>query len=179
MRLEKGSVKFRIKLVTLISILLAVNTSLFAGGKFSLTGGWGNYNMVNVGTQWNFTERSSLSTFVGSSLGWNGNTGWATGLSFEQVFLKSIIHWKIKPGYSLGTIYWTQNDELYYFETFSFPAMVILAYPISSKISIHAEGGGIMNAVQTSDRKQNVEAGYPSRFNGAIRLSLIYKLGKK
>jgi len=179
MGLERISIRFWMKLVASLIIVLGVNTNLFAEGKFSLTGGWGNYNMVNVGTQWNFSERSCLSVFAGSSLGWNGNTGWATGLSFEQVFLKSIIHWKLKPGYSLGTMYWTQNDELYYFETLSFPAMAILAYPISPKISIHAEGGGILNAVQTSDRKQNVEAGYPSRINGAIRLSIIYKLGKK
>lgn len=167
------------KLVASIILLLAVNPSLSAGGKFSLTGGWGNYNLVNVGAQWNYSERSSITAFGGSSLGYNGNTGWTTGLSFEQVFLKSIIHYKIKPGYSVGAMFWTQNDELYYFETISFPIMAILAYPISSRISIHAEGGAILNSVQTSDRKQNVESGYPSRFNGAVRLSIIYKLGKK
>jgi len=57
--------------------------------------------------------------------------------------------------------------------------MAILKYPISQRISIHAEGGGIFNSVQTADRKQNVEAGYPSRINGAVRLSIIYNFGKK
>jgi hypothetical protein len=167
------------KLSVMLIFWVMYNSFGHAQGKFSVTAGWGNYNMVNAGTQWNFSERSCLSTFLGSSLGWNGNTGWATGLSFEQVFLKSIIRWKIKPGYSVGTMFWTQNDEFYYFETLSFPVMAILAYPISPKISIHAEGGGILNSVLTSDRKQNVEAGYPSRMNGAVRLSIIYKLGKR
>jgi hypothetical protein len=145
---------------------------------FSLTAGWGIYELFNLGGQWNFAKRSSLSAFAGSNLGLNDKKQWSAGLYFDQVFLKSII-WKLKPGYSLGTIYWTQDDELYYFQTLSFPFMAMLAYPVSPLFTIRAEGGVILSSVLVADRKQNVQSGYPDRFNGNFRLNLIYKLGKK
>jgi len=159
-------------------VLIAFGSSSYAGGHFSATTGWGNYNLANVGAQWNYSEKSSLSAFYGSNFRLGDSFSWATGLSHEHVFQKSILRWKIKPGYSIGTIYWIQDDDLYYFETLSFPAMAMIAYPLNSKISLHIEGGGIYNAVLVSDRKQNVEAGYPLRFNGIYRISLIFNLNK-
>ena len=94
------------------------------------------------------------------------------------MFLKPII-WKLKPGYVLGTIYWTQDDELYFFKTLSFPFMALLAYPVSPGLTIRAEGGIILSSVLETDRKQNVQSGYPDRYNGNFRLNVVYKLGKK
>jgi hypothetical protein len=116
--------------------------------------------------------------FAGSNLGLNDKKQWSAGLYFDQVFLKSIF-WKLKPGYSFGAIFWTQDDELYLFQTLSFPFMVLLAYPVSPYLTIRAEGGVIFSSVLVSDRKQNVQSGYPDRFNGNFRLNFIYKLGKK
>ena len=145
---------------------------------FSLTAGLGLYELLNLGGQWNFAKRSSLSVFAGSNIGLNDKKLWSVGIYFDQVFLKSIV-WKLKPGYSLGTIYWTQDDELYFFQTLSFPFMALLAYPVSPFLTIRAEGGVIFSSVLVADRKQNVQSGYPDRFNGNFRLNLIYKLGKK
>lgn len=145
---------------------------------FSLTAGWGLYELLNIGGQWNFAKRSSLSVFAGSNFGLNDKKQWSAGLYFDQVFLKSII-WKLKPGYSLGTTFWTQDDELYFFQTLSIPFMALLAYPVSPFFTIRAEGGVIFSSVLVADRKQNVQSGYPDRFNGNFRLNLIYKLGKK
>jgi len=116
--------------------------------------------------------------FAGSNFGLNDKKEWSGGIYFDQEFLKPII-WKLKPGYSLGAIYWTQDDELYLFQTVSFPFMALLAYPVSPILTIRAEGGVIYSSVLVADRKQNVESGYPDRFNGNVRLNLIYKLGKK
>jgi hypothetical protein len=159
-------------------LLMAGNTFLSAQSKFSLTGGWGYYELINIGVQWNINEISSLSLYGGTNLFISDNRSWTAGLSFDQTFKRPIV-WKLKPGYSLGLLYWTSDDDLYYFRNISFPAMALLAYPLSRSLTVKAEGGVIFTSVLESDRKQNVEAGYPQRFNGNVRLSIIYKLGVK
>jgi hypothetical protein len=145
---------------------------------FSLTAGLGKYEMLNLGAQWNFAKRSSFSIFGGSNLGVSNETSWSAGISYDEVFLKPR-NWKLKPGYSLGAIYWTNDDELYLFRSVSFPIMALVAYPISPSLTIRLEGGAVFSAVLESDRKQNVESGYPDRHNGNIRINLIYKLKRK
>jgi hypothetical protein len=144
-------------------------------GKFSLSAGWGYYEATNIGAQWNISKVSSLSLYGGTNFGVNYSKIWTAGLSFSQTFEKPIV-WKLKPGYSVGLLYWTSDDELYYFKNLSFPLMIGLTYPVSEKLSVRAEGGAIFTSVMQSDRKQNVEAGYPDRHNGNVRFSVIYKL---
>jgi hypothetical protein len=158
--------------------LLTGSYDLSAQSKFSATAGWGYYELVNIGAQWNMTQIASLSMYGGANLGSKEKQQWSAGLSFDQTFLKTII-WKLKPGYSIGAMYWTSDDDLYYFKSMAFPFMALLAYPLSGTLSARVEGGLVFNAVLQSDRKQNIEAGYPDRFNGNFRLSIIYKFGKK
>jgi hypothetical protein len=162
----------------LLVFLFAGSTFLSAQSKFSATAGWGYYELVNIGAQWNISEISSLSLYGGTNLGRSDTKYWAAGLSFDQTFRKPVV-WKLKPGYSLGALYWTSNDDLYNFKNMAFPFMALLAYPISSSISARVEGGVLFNAILQSDRKQNVEAGYPDRFNGNVRFTIIYKIGVK
>jgi hypothetical protein len=169
---------YNLKLSLFFILFFTGNGLICAQNKFSLSGGWGYYERINIGAQWNFSNVSSLSLYGGSNFGLNDNTAWTAGLSFDQIFQKPII-WKLKPGYSLGLLYWTSDDDLYYFKNMSFPVMALLSYPISDKVYLRAEGGIIFTAVIQSDRKQNVEAGYPDRFNGNVKLSIIYKLGIK
>ena len=165
--------------VCLFLILLpvwSINTS--SQSKFSATAGWGYYELVNIGAQWNITQISSLSAYAGGNMGPKEKQLWSAGLSFDQTFLKAIV-WKLRPGYSLGMLYWTSNDDLYTFKNLAFPFMALLAYPISNAVIVKAEGGMILNAVLESERKQNVEAGFPDRVNGNVKLSIIYKFGVK
>jgi hypothetical protein len=161
-----------------LTLLLFGSQFLSAQGKFSATAGWGYYELVNIGAQWNMTQISSLSLYAGGNMGPKEKQQWSAGLSFDQTYRKPIV-WKIKPGWSVGTLYWTSNDDLYYFKNLAFPFMALLAWPASSSLSLRAEGGILFNAVLQSDRKQNVEAGYPDRFNGNVRFSIIYKFGTK
>lgn len=171
---ERHNLKFFLFFI----LFFSGNGLISAQSKFSLSGGWGYYELANIGAQWNFSKVSSMSVYGGTNFGLNNKTEWSAGLSFDQTFLKPII-WKLKPGYSLGLLYWTSDDELYYFKNMAFPFMALLSYPVSASVSLRAEGGMIINAILQSDRKQNVEAGYPDRFNGNVKLSIIYKLGVK
>jgi hypothetical protein len=162
----------------LVTLLFLCSNFLSAQNKFSFTAGWGYYELSNIGARWNFSEISSLWLYGGTNFGLNDKTLWSAGLTFDQTSTEPFF-WNLKPGYSFGALYWSSDDELYYFRTLSFPVMILLAYPISESFVVRAEGGGLFNAVLQSDRKQNVEAGYPSRINGNFRLSLIYKLGVK
>jgi hypothetical protein len=56
--------------------------------------------------------------------------------------------------------------------------MAGLSYPVTPKFTIRAEGGVVFSSVLVSDRKQNVESGYPDRHNRNFRINLIYKFGK-
>jgi hypothetical protein len=167
-----------LKSCLLFILLFSTGNYLVAQSKFSLTGGWGYYEQINIGAQWNISKISSLSLYGGTNLIINETKVWTAGLSFDQTFQKPVV-WKLQPGYSLGILFWTSNDDLYYFKNISYPIMAILAYPVSRTVMIKAEGGILLTKVLLSDRKQNVEAGYPQRFNGNVRLSLIYKLGVK
>lgn len=147
-----------------------------AQNKFSISGGWGYYERVNIGAHWNFSGSSSVSLHGGSSFRFKDNTAYSAGLSFNQTFQKPVF-WNLKPGYSMGLLSWTNEDDLYYFKSLSFPFMSHLDYPVSKLISARVEGGVIFNMVTESDRKQNVEAGYPLRLNANMRVKLIYKIG--
>lgn len=161
-----------------VILFFVTNNSLLAQDKFSLTAGWGKYELANMGIQWNYSKKSSLSAYAGTNFGLNNNTSWAFGLTFDQVYLKPV-NWKIKPGYSIGAILWTRDDELYYFKTLSLPIMALLSYPISPKLIARVESGIVISKVSESDRKQNVEAGFPKRTDVNLRLNIIYKLRKK
>jgi hypothetical protein len=163
----------------LLEILLVLSCNfLSAQSKFSLTEGWGYYELSNIGVRWNFSETSSLWLYGGTNFGFNDQTLWSAGLTFDQTAPKPLFR-KMKPGYSFGVLYWSSNDDLYYFKTISFPVMLHLLYPISKSYSLRIDGGGIFNAVLISDRRQNVEAGYPSRINGNVRVTFIFNLGAK
>ena len=159
-------------------LLLVCGNTLSAQGKFSVSAGWGYYELTNIGARWNVSELSSLSVFAGTNFGMNDKKLLATGLSYDHTFRNAHI-WKLRPGYSLGACYWTSDDDLYYFSSIAFPAMVMMTFPVSQSILLRVEGGGVLNAVLTSERKQNVEAGFPARGNGNVRLSVIYKFGAK
>src|SRR6187551_1296162 len=167
----------RYLLTALIVVITIFNQKIYAQGtqstkrsRFSVTGGWGYYELANVGVQWNYSTRSSISIYGGSNLGLNQNTTWSLGLSFDQVFFKPT-DWKIKPGYSVSALYWTNENDLYYFKTISFPIMMLWAYPLSPSLTVRLEGGLVISSTLESDRKQNVEAGYPDRFNGNLRIN--------
>ncbi len=160
-----------------VVLFMLVTSNLYAQKEFSLTAGWGKYELTNIGVQWNCSENYSLSVYTGTNFGLNDNTSWSAGLSFDHVFRKPV-NWKVKPGYSLGTVFWTHNDDLYLFKTMSFPIMPLLEYPVTSALKVRAEGGIIFSAVIQSDRKQNVTAGYPKRVDGNFAIKLIYKFNR-
>lgn len=166
------------RLCFLVVVFFLCSSHLSAQSKFSLTEGWGYYELSNIGVRWNFSDISSLWLYGGTNFGFNDKTLWSAGLTFDQTAPKPLF-WKLRPGYSLGVLYWSSDDDLYYFKTMSFPVMVHLLYPISNKYSLRVDGGGIFNAVLQSDRKQNVEAGYPSRVNGNVRVTFIFNPGAK
>ena len=155
--------------------MILFNNKLFAQNGISLIGGIDYYQLANVGAQWNYSKRSSLELSVGSNFNVNKNTAWAYSLSFNQVFLKPN-NWKVKPGYSIGSIFWTHNDDAYYFNNLSLPIMGLLSYPISSSLMIRIEGGIIFTKVLQSERKQNVIAGFPQRINENFGVKFIYKI---
>ena len=158
-------------------IFFLSSTTLFAQKGFGLRAGIGNYDLTNVGIQYQVSKRSSFEIFGGTNLGLNNRTQWATGLYFNQVFLKPIV-WGVRPGYSLGGLYWTWEDDYYNFRTMSAPFMALLVYNISPNLMVRAENGVTFGIALESTRKQNVKAGFPDRINYAGGLTFIYKINR-
>jgi len=156
-------------------IFLLISNTIWAQKGLGLRAGIGNYDLSNIGIQYQVSKRSSFEVVGGTNLGLNNRTQWATGLYFNQVFLKPIV-WEIRPGYSLGGLYWTWKDDLYNFRTMSAPFMVLLVYNISPNLSVRAENGVAFSIVLESTRKQNVKAGFPDRIRYAGGLTFIYKI---
>jgi hypothetical protein len=163
-------------MVLTLSALAVYN--LNAQEKFSLSGGWGYYELVNLGLHWNISETSSIRASAGTNFNFSDEKEFSAGLSFEHAYRKPVV-WKIRSGYSIGTIFWTHDDDLYTFRNLSFPFMALLDYNLTRTLIVRAEGGIILNTTLVSERKQNVEAGYPDRLNGNVRISLICKLGSR
>jgi hypothetical protein len=168
--------QFKNKLFFLILLLLVmVYSSLSAQSNFSVTAGLSKYELTNFGIQWHVSDEAALSFAIGSNFGINETVSWSVGGGINEIFgIKQ--GWTLKPGYSLNMTYWTREDDLYRFEAISMPLMFILAYPISKKMEVQVSGGGIGTYTITSDRKQNVHAGYPKRFDINLGAKLVYKL---
>jgi len=156
--------------------ILLTTSNLNAQNEYSISCGAGKYELINAGVQWKFAKTVSLAAFAGTNFGADDKQLYAGGLTFNQVFQKALLNWKIKPGYSIGAVYWTQDDDLYYFETLSFPLMVLAEYPILPSLRIRIEGGVVLSQNLVSDRKQNTTAGFPERFDENYQLSIVYKL---
>ena len=161
--------------MVVVLLCIQVPNSLQAQNGFSITSGIGGYELASIGTQWNYSKTSSVEFSIGSNFGLNEETLWSTGLTFNQVFQKPQ-NWKIKPGYSLGLLYWTQDDDLYLFKTVSLPVMLLAAYRISENLQVRLEGGMLFSTVVSSERKQNVQSGFPDRMNGNFAVKFIYKI---
>ncbi len=74
----------------LILIFFALSSVASSQSKFSVTAGWGYYELVNIGAQWNITQISSLSVYAGANMGTKEKQLWSAGMSFDQTFLKPI-----------------------------------------------------------------------------------------
>ena len=158
-------------------ILLFPLDNLLAQKGFGIRAGIGNYDLGNAGIQYQVSKRSSFEITGGTNLGLNNNTQWAAGLYFNQGFLKPIV-WGISPGYSIGSVFWTYNDDLYKFKTTTLPISVLLVYPLSHSMMLRVENGIAFSKVAESTRKQNVKAGFPDRIKYACGITLIYKLNR-
>lgn len=159
-----------------IFIFLTIS-NLDAQNGFALKAGVGKYELVNVGMQLNYAKTGYVSMHAGTDFGFNRSVQFNFGILAGQVFRKPA-YWKIKPGYSLGLILWTHNDEDYFFRSLSFPAMLLVSYPVTSKLTVNIEGGVAFNLTLTADRKQNVTHGYPEYINSNYRFSILYKLNQ-
>ena len=146
-----------------------------AQSPFSVSAGMGRYELTHIAAHWHVSPSSSLALLAGTNFGINNNTQFSTGMAFSQVLFSSK-EWKFKPGYSISSIFWTRDDELYYFKTLSFPLMLTLNYQYSSKLNVRFESGTTISEVLVSDRKQNVTSGFPEYINANFKLSVIYRL---
>ena len=166
--LEKVIIFFLISLIT---------STIWAQKGFGLRAGIGSYDLGNAGIRYQVSKRSSFEITGGTNFGLNNKTQWSTGLYYNQVFLKSVV-WKIRPGYSIGALYWTLEDDFYYFKTITAPVSALLVYPLTSFLIIRIENGIAFNKVAESTRKQNIKAGFPDRFNYVCGLTFIYKINR-
>ena len=158
-------------------MLVLSTNNLQAQKGFGLRAGIGNYDLGNAGISYQISKRASFELIGGTNFGLNQKTQWETGLYFNQVFLKPVV-WRIKPGYSIGTLYWTFEDDFYKFKTITSPVLALLIYPLTSSLSIRAENGIAFSLVSESTRKQNVRAGFPDRINYACGLTFIYRINR-
>ncbi len=161
----------------LFFMLLISNDEANAQSRYSVSAGVGRYELSHLAAHLHISSSCSFALIGGSNFGVNNNTQYSLGLAFDQTLFKSK-EWKIKPGYSINTILWTRDDELYYFKTLSFPLMLSATYNHSSLISFRVEGGTTLSKTLVSDRKQNVTSGYPEYINGNFKLSVVYHLSQ-
>lgn len=146
-----------------------------AQSNFVLSVGYGYYELIHAGVAWKYSEKSSIGAFYGTNVNYDENKRRSFGLFYNHIYVKPII-WKIKPGFSFKAQYWTQDDVNYFFSNAAFIGSIALNYDLSSRINLLFEGGGVLNYVIETDRKQNTVAGAPVRWNGNYCISIRYNL---
>jgi len=167
--------KFQALFLLLIFTAIGNTEELLAQSPFSVSAGMGRYELSHIAAHWHVSSSSSLALLAGTNFGIDKNTQFSTGLAFSQVLFSSK-EWKFKPGYSISSILWTRDDELYYFKTLSFPLMLSASYQYSSSFRFRIEAGAVYSEVLVSDRKQNVTSGFPEYINANFKLNVIYRL---
>jgi len=158
--------------------LTGISFSVSAQQKFDFATGIGYYELVHVGVAWNYSAKSSLGLYAGTNFHAQGIKRKSVGLSFTHIYVKPLV-WKIRPGFSLKTQYWDQDDDNYYFTNISFLFQGVLSYPVNNNLRLIAEGGGVLNGALATERKQNITVGYPTRWNGNVAFSIRYQINKK
>lgn len=154
-----------------------ISTTSYAQHSVDFTGGIGYYELTHVGINWNYSPKSSIGLYVGTNFHLKDEQLRCIGLSYTHIYLKPLF-WKIRPGFSIKPQYWTQDDENYNFSNVAFLFQGVLSYPVNEKLELSLEGGGVLNIILGTERKQNTTVGYPVRWNGNVSFSIHYKLTK-
>ncbi len=166
----------KIVITVLISGMLSmVSLNSLAQSTFDLSAGIGYYELTNVGINWNYSSTSSVGLYMGTNFHLKEEQLRCIGLSYSHIYRKPLF-WKIRPGFSIKSQYWTQHDKNYNFSNMAFLFQGVLSYPIHERLSLNLESGGVLNFVLETERKQNTTAGSPVRWNGNVSFSIRYKL---
>lgn len=166
-----------LRVVLICGMLLILSLNSLAQSKFDLSAGIGYYELTHVGINWDYSSTSSAGIYVGTNFHLKEEQLRCIGLSYTHLFLKPLF-WKIRPGFSIKPQYWKQDDQNYNFSNMTFLFQGVLSYPFHDRLSLNLEGGGVLNYVLETERKQNTTVGSPVRWNGNVSFSLRYKLNK-
>jgi hypothetical protein len=142
--------------------------------RFSVTAGWGYYEVSHVGAAYHFSERAALALFGGYGVG-PSDQGVTIGTAFSHALFGPI--WGFQPGWDVKAIYWTQSDENYDWKNLSLVLGPRLEADLGNGLRFALDAGVALSFALESDRKQDFTFGSPTRWNGSVCLEIGYRLG--
>jgi hypothetical protein len=138
-----------------------------------VTAGAGYYERLHLGAAWQPGARSSLDLFAGTDLGTGSDTIWDVG--FAWTYLPWRLPWKLDGGLTTKAIYWQRSSPDYGWKMMTLVFGPALSRDLSPALALVLDGGVALSFSLATDRKQDVNYEYPTRWNASVCLSLRYR----
>jgi hypothetical protein len=139
---------------------------------WGLHAGFGYYEAVHAGVSYHVDPRAAFFALGGVDRFGDGK-GYSAGAGFAHALGSPVLgaEW----GWQLKAVYWTQSDPNYDWKNMSLVAGGYLVRELAPHVSAQLDGGVSLNWSLQSDRKQDIEFGHPTRWNGSLCLELVYR----
>jgi hypothetical protein len=142
---------------------------------FALQAGWGYYELAHVGVSYHTSERAAFELFGGAKLDGDAKA-WALGAGFFHALGKPLgtMEW----GWDVKGLYWSQSDSDYDWKILTLVFGGYLVKDLDPRFALKLDAGVSYSGALESDRKQNLDFGHPTNWNGSVCLELVYRLGR-
>lgn len=138
--------------------------------------GVGYYERVHLGLAYELSPRSALGLFGGTDFGLGDDGNWGVGLSYAHALRQAA------RGFDLGVVskamYWAQSNPDYDWQMMTLILGAYASREIGPGLALVLDGGVSLNFSLDTDRKQNVNYEYPTRWNGSVCLALRYRFDR-
>jgi hypothetical protein len=135
--------------------------------------GVGYYERVHVGAALELSPRSSIGLFGGTDFGLGDDSNWAVGLSYAHALRQ--VAGRFELGLDGKAVYWAQSNPDYDWQMMSLIFGAYLSRELRPGLKLGIDGGVALNFSLGTERKQNVNYEYPTRWNGSVCLELRYR----
>jgi hypothetical protein len=132
--------------------------------------GVGYYERVHAGVAYDLSRTSSLGLFAGTDFGLGDDSTWSVGLSYGHALRK--LPERFELGLVGKAVYWQQSSPDYDWQMMSLVLGASVARELSPGLALALEGGAALSFSLATERKQNVNYEYPTRWNGSVSLAL-------
>jgi hypothetical protein len=144
--------------------------------KYEGTVGVGYYERVHAGVAWKPNAASALGLFGGTDFGLGDTSTWNLGLSYAHALRQ--VAGEFELGLDAKALYWQTSSPDYDWKMMSLVGGAYVARDLRPGLALALDAGVALSFSLDTNRKQNVNYEYPTRWNGSVCLELRYRFDR-